>query len=138
MTRITLIACTCLLVLQQTGFAQQATSVNKVSITVSDIDEAVAFYTNVLSFEHTKTDVFEGKAIQRLFGIRDRKLKVEVARLQLGSDEIELMEFHSSKKGRAIPHDSKSNDLWFQHIAIVVNDMDKAYEQVAKLSLIHI
>lgn len=138
MMRITLIVCTCLLYLLQIGFAQQATSVDKVSITVSDIDEAIAFYTNVLSFQHTETYVLEGKSIQRLFGIRDKKLKVEVASLQLGSEQIELMEFHSSKKGRSIPHDSKSNDLWFQHIAIVVNDMDKAYEQVAKHKVEHV
>jgi len=86
--------------LLQIGFAQQASSVDKVSISVSDIDEAVAFYTQVLSFQHTGTYILEGKSIQRLFGIRDKKLKVEVASLQLGSEQIELMEFHSSKKGR--------------------------------------
>jgi hypothetical protein len=30
--------------------------------------------------------------------------------------------------GRAIPGDSRSNDLWFQHIAIIVSDMDRAYQ----------
>jgi hypothetical protein len=31
-------------------------------------------------------------------------------------------------KGRPIPADSRSNDVWFQHIAIIVSDMDKAYK----------
>ena len=138
MTKITLTICTCLLLFFQISFAQQARSVNKVSITVSDIDQAVQFYTTVLSFQHKRTYFLQGKPIQRLFGIRDKNLKVEVAQLQLGSEQIELMEFHSAKKGRTIPHDSKSNDLWFQHIAIVVKDMDKAYEQVAKHKVEHV
>ena len=33
-------------------------------------------------------------------------------------------------RGRPIPVDSRSNDQWFQHIAIVVSDMDKAYQQL--------
>ena len=30
-------------------------------------------------------------------------------------------------RGRTVPADSRSNDLWFQHIAIIVGDMDRAY-----------
>lgn len=30
-------------------------------------------------------------------------------------------------EGRPIPKDSQSNDLWFQHMAVVVSDMDRAY-----------
>ena len=30
--------------------------------------------------------------------------------------------------GRPVPQDSRSNDLWFQHVAIIVSDMGKAYE----------
>src|SRR5262249_25648805 len=35
--------------------------------------------------------------------------------------------------GRAIPADSRSNDLWFEHMAIVVPDMDAAYARVIAL-----
>ena len=131
MTRITIIVFACLLYLTNIVGAQQARNVTKVSITVSDLAQAIDFYTNVLSFQHKNSYTLEGKPIQRLFGIRDKQLKVTIATLQLGAEQIELMEFHSSKKGRTIPPDSKSNDLWFQHIAIVVNDMDKAYAKVA-------
>jgi len=138
MTRITLIVCACLLYLTNIVGAQQARNVTKVSITVSDLAEAVKFYTNVLSFQHKNTYTLEGKSIQRLFGIRDTKLRVVIATLQLGAEQIELMEFHSAQKGRTIPHDSKSNDLWFQHIAIVVNDMKEAYAKVAEHKVEHV
>jgi catechol 2,3-dioxygenase-like lactoylglutathione lyase family enzyme len=49
--------------------------------------------------------------------------------LRLGQERIELLEFADSA-GRAYPPDSTSTDLWFQHLAIVVNDMTDAYQRV--------
>src|SRR5213080_322929 len=36
-----------------------------------------------------------------------------------------------------MPVDACSNDLWFQHIAIVVNDMDEAYRQLRSHKVRH-
>jgi catechol 2,3-dioxygenase-like lactoylglutathione lyase family enzyme len=49
--------------------------------------------------------------------------------LRLGGERIELLEFTDSA-GRPYPPDSTSTDLWFQHVAIVVNDMPQAYGAV--------
>jgi hypothetical protein len=49
--------------------------------------------------------------------------------LRLGSERIELLEFADSA-GRAYPPDSTSTDLWFQHMAIIVNDMTHAHQRV--------
>ncbi|MEP6596871.1 MAG: VOC family protein, partial [Ginsengibacter sp.] len=40
--------------------------------------------------------------------------------------------------GRSIPEDAKSNDLCFQHIAIVVSDMEKAYQHLRKYMVMHV
>ena len=56
-----------------------------------------------------------------VFGLRAR-----IARLRLGDEEIELIDF-LAPEGRPIPADSRSNDRWFQHVAIIVSDMDAAY-----------
>jgi len=53
-------------------------------------------------------------------------LRMRVVRMRLGDEFIELTEY-LAPKGRPIPVDSRSNDRWFQHIAIIVSDMDKAY-----------
>jgi len=45
--------------------------------------------------------------------------------LSLGEEEIALVEF--GVRGRPYPAQSRSNDPWFQHCAIVVRDMDDAY-----------
>lgn len=57
--------------------------------------------------------------------------------LKLGDERITLTE-HVGIKGRPIPADSRSYDHWFQHIAIVVRDMDKAYEQLRQHKVKHV
>ena len=53
--------------------------------------------------------------------------------MQLGDEFIELMQFQTPR-GRPLPVDSRSNDRWFQHVAIIVSDMDKAYASFARAS----
>ncbi|MCY7389929.1 MAG: VOC family protein, partial [Leptolyngbyaceae cyanobacterium CAN_BIN12] len=45
------------------------------------------------------------------------------------NEVIELTEF-LTPKGRPIPAESRSHDRWFQHLAIVVSDMEKAYQHL--------
>jgi catechol 2,3-dioxygenase-like lactoylglutathione lyase family enzyme len=49
--------------------------------------------------------------------------------LRLGGERIELLEFTDSA-GRPYPPGSTSTDLWFQHMAIVVDDMACAHQRV--------
>jgi catechol 2,3-dioxygenase-like lactoylglutathione lyase family enzyme len=49
--------------------------------------------------------------------------------LRLGRERIELLEFTDSA-GRPYPPDSTSTDLWFQHMAIIVDDMASGYRRV--------
>jgi choline dehydrogenase-like flavoprotein len=55
--------------------------------------------------------------------------RTRVVRMKLGEEAIELTQYLASE-GRPIPADWRSNDRWFQHIAIVVSDMDKAYRHL--------
>jgi len=107
-----------------------AKAIPKVSFTVSNLEKAIAFYTQVLPFELENQFVWEGENINALFGLADKNLKIKVVQLTLKDEKIELMEFVTTIKGRMIPTDSKSNDLWFQHFAMVVRDMDKAYQSI--------
>ena len=110
--------------------------ISKISITVSNLDKVVPFYTEVLSFEEVKRYELSGKKIRKLFNSKKKKLPIQVAQLRLGDEFIELMEF--KKTGHKIPLDSRSNDLWFQHIAIVVNDMKQAYQRLWKYKVKHV
>ncbi len=98
--------------------------VDAIGITVSNMDQAVDFYSRVLTFEKVSDAEVAGENyehLQGVFGVRMR-----VVRMRLGDERIELTEY-LAPKGRPIPIDSRSNDRWFQHIAIIVSDMDKAY-----------
>ncbi len=115
-----------------------AQDVDHVSITVSDLQKSVSFYKDVLSFAYTGSYSIDNKEVKSLFGINDSSLKVDVAQLTLGDEKIELMQFTSSLAIHKIPLDSKSNDLWFQHIAIVVSDMGKAYKKLWDAKVEHV
>jgi catechol 2,3-dioxygenase-like lactoylglutathione lyase family enzyme len=100
-------------------------ALDSIGLTVSDIDRSMDFFSNVLSFEKVSDiEIFgpEYEHLQGLFGMRAR-----IVRMKLGDESIELTEY-LTPKGRPIPIDSRSNDRWFQHIAIIVSDMDKAYQ----------
>jgi catechol 2,3-dioxygenase-like lactoylglutathione lyase family enzyme len=113
---------------------QAVMAVESVGMTVSDMDQAIAFYSQVLSFKKV-SDVevlgTEYEQLQGLFGVRMR-----VVKLQLGEEILELTEY-LTPKGKPIPIDSRSHDRWFQHIAIVVSDMDKAYQHLRKHKVQH-
>lgn len=126
------------LLLPLVSFAQTALKVEKVSITVSNLEKAIDFYKNVLTFQVENQFEIKDKAIATLFGLSEKDLTLKIALLKLGEEQIELIEFVNEKISRPIPADSRSTDLWFQHIAIVVNDMPKAYQLLRKNKVQHV
>lgn len=108
------------------------TAVNSIGMTVADMDRSIAFYSNVLSFKKV-SDVevlgTEYEQLQGIFGVRMR-----VVKMQLGQEEIELTEY-MTPKGKPFPLETRSNDHWFQHIAIVTPDMDRAYQHLRKFKV---
>jgi catechol 2,3-dioxygenase-like lactoylglutathione lyase family enzyme len=125
-----------LLLLWVAANAQPAaiTAVDAPGFTVADADRSVAFFQQVLSFEKVSDIEVTGTAyehLQGVFGVRMR-----IVRLKLGDEFIELTEY-LAPKGRPIPADARSNDRSFQHIAIIVSDMDKAYQWLRKHKVTH-
>jgi catechol 2,3-dioxygenase-like lactoylglutathione lyase family enzyme len=111
------------------AFAEQSIvkSVEAVGMTVSDMDRSVEFFSKVLAFEKVSDVEVAGSEYERLQGVFGARMRV--VRMKLGSEFMELTEY-LAPQGRPIPVDSRANDRWFQHIAIVVSDMDKAYQQL--------
>jgi catechol 2,3-dioxygenase-like lactoylglutathione lyase family enzyme len=99
-------------------------AVDAVNMTVSDADRAADFYSRVLHFRKISDQELAGEDYEHLEGVFG--LRMRVVRMQLGDEQIELTEY-LAPKGRPIPSDARSNDRSFQHIAIIVSDMDKAY-----------
>ncbi|WP_181243815.1 VOC family protein [Chamaesiphon polymorphus] len=109
--------------------------VKSIAMTVADMDRSIEFYTTVLAFTKiADRQVIGVEAVDESCLSADRvpqatKIQLRVVELQLGNETIELTEF-LTLKGRPIPSDSRSHDRWFQHIAIVVSDMDRAYQHL--------
>ena len=99
-------------------------AVSAVGMTVADMDRSISFYNGVLGFRKVSDVEAWGADVERLEGLFG--LRVRVVRMQLGDEQIELTEY-LTPRGRPIPVDSRSHDRWFQHVAIIVSDMDRAY-----------
>lgn len=106
---------------------QRVRAVDSIGITVSDMTRSLAFYTEVLSFRQSAQSEVTGDAYEHLTGVFG--LRLHAVRLQLGDEFIELIQY-IAPRGRPIPVDSRSNDRWFQHVAIIVSDMDQAYARL--------
>jgi catechol 2,3-dioxygenase-like lactoylglutathione lyase family enzyme len=111
--------------------ATAATSVESVGMTVSDMDRAVEFY-SALTFQKVSDVEVLGDEFEHLEGVFGARMRI--VRMQLGNEFLDLTQYLASP-GRPIPVDSRSNDLWFQHIAIVARDMDEAFQRLRALKV---
>ncbi len=115
-----------------TGLAQSPqVAVESVGMTVSDMNRSVAFY-SALAFQKVSEVEVLGEQYEHLEGVFGARMRI--VRMQLGNEFVDLTEY-LAPRGRPIPVDSRSNDLWFQHIAIVVRDMDQAFEKLRALKV---
>jgi catechol 2,3-dioxygenase-like lactoylglutathione lyase family enzyme len=104
-------------------------AVGPIGLTVRDMDASVAFYTEVLAFEKVADEEAAGERYEKLTGVFG--VRMRVVRVKLGEEALELTEY-LAPRGRAYPAESRSNDRWFQHVAIIVSDMDAAYKRLRR------
>jgi catechol 2,3-dioxygenase-like lactoylglutathione lyase family enzyme len=110
------------------------TGVDAIGLTVSDLDRSVEFYSKVVSFQKVFEREVDGSEYEHLHGVFG--LRMRTARMQLGGEFIELTEY-LAPKGRPAPSDARANDGWFQHIAIITSDMDRAYKRLREFKVQH-
>jgi len=114
--------------------APLVTAVDSIGLTVSDLDRSVEFYSKVLSFEKVSETEVDGSDYEHLEGVFG--LRMRTARMRLGDEFIELTEF-LAPRGRRFPPDTRANDRWFQHIAIITSDMERAYQRLRENKVEH-
>src|SRR5271170_312493 len=100
--------------------------IDRITLVVSDLDRAEDDYVRTFgcSVEHRSDIERSLTGVLCIPPARGRR-----SLLRLGRERIELLEFTDSA-GRPYPSDSTSTDLWFQHMAIIVNDMTDAHQRV--------
>ena len=100
------------------------TAVDGVEVVVRDLERSQAFF-RALGFSGDAEEQLLGAAEAQRTGIAGAR--VRRLQLTLGSEHLALLQYVSAP-GRAVPADTRGNDLWFQHVAIVVSDMDRAFD----------
>lgn len=108
--------------------------VESVAMVVEDMERSLRFFTEVLPFEMVSDRELAGDEYERLQGVFG--LRLRIVRVRLGEEFLDLMDF-LAPEGRPVPVDSRSNDRWFQHVAIVVSDMDAAYATLRAANVRH-
>jgi catechol 2,3-dioxygenase-like lactoylglutathione lyase family enzyme len=111
-----------------------AAAVETIGMTVADLDRSIEFFGDVLGFEMLSKTELSGRPYELLHGVFGARMRV--ARLRLGDEQIELTEY-LAPRGRPYPADTRGNDRWFQHIAIVVSDIDRAYARLRERGVAH-
>jgi catechol 2,3-dioxygenase-like lactoylglutathione lyase family enzyme len=99
-------------------------AVGPIGISVADLDRSLDFYQRILGFEPIAAVDLAGEPLEELEGVAG--LRMRVAILRLGDERIVLSE-SATPRGRPIAADARANDHDFQHVAIVVRDMARAY-----------
>ena len=121
-------------VVADNGIRLPVSRVDVVGFTVGDMERSIDFYTRVLTFRKILDTETSGRPFELLSGVFGARARV--VRLALGDEELELTEFRAPR-GRPIPADVRSNDRTFQHVAIIVSDMDQAYQRLRAAGVEH-
>ena len=116
--------------------------ISSIGFTTANAEATADFFETNLGFNRGESLLLEAGPYAQLLGLAGSRLKL--VRLHLGDETLELTEVLSLgeglRPGRPIPADSRSCDLWFQHICIVVSDLDaasaKAGQMIAHGSLV--
>lgn len=108
--------------------ALQTPRISSFGFTTAHADAAAHFFETTLGFTRGESLLVDAGAYAQLVGLPGSRLKL--VRLHLGAETLELSEVlnlgDGLRPGRPIPADSRSCDLWFQHICIVVSDLEAA------------
>ena len=97
---------------------------DRVALNVADLPAAIAFYEKAFGF--SASAIAPGDAA--LLGVQ----AVRRATLRRGAQCLELTE--CSPPGAPYPEASASNDLWFQHCALVTDDIATAYARLCTVA----
>lgn len=100
--------------------------IERISLTTADPERLARFFERALGFAQIGIAERGGTNFAQLMGLPGARARADA--LRLGGQEMELLAF--AERGASYPAESASNDRVFQHFAIVVSDMQRAYARL--------
>ena len=101
---------------------------DRIALNVGDLDAAARFYAEALGFQMAR-EAADDPALARVLGVA----AIRTLRLRRGRQFLELSA--CTPGGAAIPAGCRSNDLRFQHCALVTDDMPAAYARLCRFDV---
>lgn len=107
-----------------------------IGFTSGDSQATATFLAHCLGFQpQAEPLILEGGPYAELVGLPGARF--QLLRLAIGAELLEITEVldpgPGARQGRPIPADSRSNDLWFQHICLVVAAIEPVLERLRPL-----
>jgi catechol 2,3-dioxygenase-like lactoylglutathione lyase family enzyme len=109
--------------------AEEGNHIVRFVLLVDDLEKEITFFTEALDFTLLERHEFEGPDLEALYAVPH--LKIHLGILQLGNQKISLIQYVDAP-GECYPQQTQGNDVWFQHLAIVVKDMAKAHARLVQ------
>jgi len=104
----------------------------QLGFTTADSDCSTDFYSRYLGFCPDQTRLLEGGPYGALLGLPQGRFRL--VRLHLGEECLELTQVidpgPGQRAGESLAADSRSCDLWFQHLCLVTSDLDAALQRL--------
>lgn len=94
-----------------------------VSITVDDLDSAIAYFTTLGMMPQGRMPV-EGPWVDRINALTEVKVEIAMMRTPDGYGQVELTKFHSPEAVAAEPADALANTLGLRTVMFAVDDLD--------------
>ncbi|RBI60324.1 VOC family protein [halophilic archaeon] len=96
-------------------------------ITVSDLEESVAFYRDTLGMDELEQIGFDDEAFSRFVDVKD--VDVDIVFLDAGGCSIELLEYEN---GGGNANEGVSNDtIGASHFCLAVDNVDRQYKELS-------
>jgi catechol 2,3-dioxygenase-like lactoylglutathione lyase family enzyme len=97
------------------------------SFTVSNLDEALHFFCDILGLNATPVVLVENEGVQKIIGMPGAKLRISLVQLP-DTTRIELIEYVTPKGAKT---DLATCNTGVAHIAFNVDDIQKMYEELS-------
>lgn len=104
--------------------------VHHYGVTVSDLDESVAFYRDALGMTEAERAHFDDDAFARFVGLEAEGVDVDIAFLDGGGCLVELLEYEHPPGGDANEGVS-NNDVGAAHVCFDVDDLEATYDDLS-------
>lgn len=98
--------------------------IRHIGILVTNIDEAIKFYIDLLGFQIISVDILQGNYLQKLFGLPIETNKITLRYIKLSDDNNHILELWEFIEPKDIDFSSDA------HIAITVNNIDNIYKKL--------